>query len=67
MLHKHLRPVTKHTLMNKFSYVNTKHHHNYSFDFQIPKLTSNAHHTHLVYVINTKKDVPVDLKILYCI
>ena len=53
--------------MNTFSYVNAKtlqkfvvfivliSSHNYNFDFQIPRLTCNAHHTHLMYGTNTKK------------
>ena len=35
-------------------FIVTKSSHNYNFNFQIPKLTYNAHHTHLMYAINTK-------------
>ena len=67
LIHKHLRSFIKHTLMNNFSYVSAKilqkfvvfivliSSHNYNFDFQIPRLTCNAHHTHLIYATNTKK------------
>ena len=53
--------------MDKLSFVNTKHYknlvilrvtissHDYNFDFQIPKLAYNGHHTSLMYTINSKK------------
>ena len=63
LTHKHLRSVIKHALMNKLSYVKTKHYKDLLFlllqkhliiDFLIPKLTCNVHHNHLMYAINTK-------------
>ena len=67
LTHKHLRSIIKHTLLNKLLYVKhetlqkfgvfivTISSYNYNFDFQIPILTYNAHHNHLMYAINTKK------------
>ena len=61
LTHKHLSSAIKHACMNKLSYVKKIFgvfitiSHNYNFDFQISKLTYNAHHTHLMYAINTKK------------
>ena len=46
----------KHETLQKFGvFVVTISSYNYNFDFQIPMLTYNAHHNHLMYAINTKK------------
>ena len=66
--------------MNKLSYVNTKHYKNLVFlllqyhliitilTSEFPQLTYNARYTHLIDAISTKKQVPIELKIIfYCI